>query len=1062
MKEPITRKRLVEWAGVQILKAAERILGEGLVLEAAYDPPRMHGRVLAGNRAMNTSLTIHEDGTVENHCPCYDSRERGIICAHVIAMGLVLVKRATDPEREAKYKEELRRASRIAEVDEKSYIRRASAETPGAVPAAIHVMLGENWIEGCSNDAVPIICEAAYGNARLPLDEVPRDLPLSLGRRDESILFVIEDMSEGPAKGRLTISRRDFLNLLELLMGKAVRQTGGRPVTVNKTPMTTLLRVDLDRENGEVIVIAHTELPFLKSGEFPVYIVCGKAGWVYGACNLWPLSNVLPKPYHSIYAEPVIISRNNVLRFFRQELPALAAVAPIESDISIDLFTIAPARPRFLLQVKGSPASLSATLYADYDGLRMPAARPDPRGDFSIPDPDDLLGYAIRNEDSEREALRILQPTGLSGETGNDLSSIVGERNVLNFLGACLPQLRRRGWRVELEGRVSPYMDSMGFATPVVHIDDGDSWFDVGFDFEDCDGASISASDVQLAIRKGDSFIRRNNRTILVDSNAIESMQGVFADCSSGEGEAPGHFRMSNVYAAFVKSSLNALDGVDVEDTPGWRLRAEQANRLTKFEDVDLDPGLESTLRPYQKDGVNWLRFLEGNAFCGLLADEMGLGKTLQALAWLQMERHENKARGRPVLVVCPTSLVENWAEEARRFVPDMRVLTLTGAERHEKWEDLPSCDMAITSYALLRRDLDRLVGQQFATAVLDEAQHIKNKSTQNALAAKKLKAFHRLVLTGTPIENSVLDLWSIMDFLMPGYLGSHQTFKDNYERPISRGGGEAEAAQAKLRRKIQPFMLRRLKTQVARDLPPKIEKLQQCDLSPDQQAVYRELLDASRRKIVDMVRKRGFTGARMQILTTLMRLRQVCCHLDLLKLPDLKARHPSTKTDLFFELLDEAIDGGHRVLVFSQFVTMLKILREQMDRRDINTCYLDGATKDRLATIHRFNTERSIPAFLISLKAGGTGLNLTGADMVIHFDPWWNPAVEDQATDRAHRIGQNRTVYSIKLITRGTVEEKVLALQRKKRSVINATVEADDRVMQGLSWEDVQELLEL
>jgi len=605
-------------------------------------------------------------------------------------------------------------------------------------------------------------------------------------------------------------------------------------------------------------------------------------------------------------------------------------------------------------------------------------------------------------------------------------------------------------------------MESLEFATPVVHISDGQGWFDVGFDFEDDRSTSISPADIQLAMRKGESFLKKDGRTILVDTEAVESMSDVFSDCAGGEGAAPGHFRLSDVYAGFVRASLDALDGIDIEDTPSWRARSEKSNRLVQPEPAHLGQPLAGTLRPYQKKGVDWLRFLEVNGFCGLLADEMGLGKTLQTLTWLQLARHDKEAAGRPSLVVCPTSLVDNWAEEAQRFVPDMRVLTLTGADRHEKWDRLSSCDLAVTSYALLRRDLDRLLQQHFSVAVLDEAQHIKNRSTRNAVAAKRIKACHRLVLTGTPIENSVLDLWSIMDFLMPGYLGNHETFRANYERAIARGGAEAVPAQTKLRRKLQPFLMRRLKTQVAKDLPPKIEKVSMCELTDDQRVTYRELLESSRRRIGDMVKQRGFNRCRMEILTTLMRLRQVCCHLDLLKLPDFAPQHPSGKMDLFFELLDEALDGGHRVLVFSQFVSMLRILREQMNRRKIKTCYLDGATKDRMKVVHRFNTKRDIPAFLISLKAGGTGLNLTGADMVIHFDPWWNPAVEDQATDRAHRIGQKRTVYSMKLITRGTVEEKVLALQRKKKSVINATVESDEQVMRSLSWEDVRELIDM
>jgi SNF2 family DNA or RNA helicase len=372
------------------------------------------------------------------------------------------------------------------------------------------------------------------------------------------------------------------------------------------------------------------------------------------------------------------------------------------------------------------------------------------------------------------------------------------------------------------------------------------------------------------------------------------------------------------------------------------------------------------------------------------------------------------------------------------------------------------SSDLIVTSYALLRRDIDQCASREFSVAVLDEAQHIKNHSTQNAVSAKRIRASHRLVLTGTPIENSVSDLWSIMDFLMPDYLGNNQRFRDLYERPIAKGGPEADAAQTKLRRKLHPFLLRRLKRDVARDLPPKIERVTSCTLTPDQQVVYTGLLEAGRRAISNMVAQRGFQRCRMEILATLMRLRQACCHLGLLNLNGVEPKFPSAKMDLFFELLDEALDGGHRVLVFSQFVRMLKIIEKEMTDRQIEYCYLDGSTRERMTIVHKFNTTRSIPVFLISLKAGGTGLNLTGADMVIHFDPWWNPAVENQATDRAYRIGQKRTVYSVKLVTKGTVEEKVVALQERKKSVIDATLQDDEALPSQIDWNDIREILSL
>src|SRR5439155_14369555 len=318
------------------------------------------------------------------------------------------------------------------------------------------------------------------------------------------------------------------------------------------------------------------------------------------------------------------------------------------------------------------------------------------------------------------------------------------------------------------------------------------------------------------------------------------------------------------------------------------------------------------------------------------------------------------------------------------------------------------------------------------------------------------IRSKHRLVLTGTPLENSVLDLWSIFDFLMPGYLGAAQDFRERYEIPILRE--KDPATQTRLARRLRPFLLRRLKRDVVKDLPEKLEQVSFCELTTDQQQVYGQVLEASRKEVIDAVGAQGLARSRMVILTALLRLRQVCCDLRLLKLDQINPDAASGKLDLFSELLEEVIDGGHRVLVFSQFVSMLTLIRERLEAEEIPYQYLDGSTPNRGEVVERFQTDNSIPVFLISLKAGGVGLNLTGADTVIHFDPWWNPAVEAQATDRAHRIGQTRIVTSYKLITRDTVEEKILKLQARKREMIEATLEGEEPFAEKLDWNDVQE----
>lgn len=1064
MKLPFTQKILMDWSGPRVFREAQSLHNQGSVEKATFDPPFVRGIIARGTRPLRSSLKMLPDGSAENLCPCYDSSERGIICSHVIALCLELIRQANNPERRARIEEEKRRAQRLATINDTEYVQRVKADTPGAVPASLHLALDKDWRTRVRSGPVPLQVLIEHSQQRVLPEEVSTDLPLTFTERDESILYVLEDSVGGPVGRSLSLNINDFMNLLSLLEGHVIHEEdSSTPFTVNAPRMKSQISMDLDQETGEVILHVHTPLPHLRPQDELCYIVSRRGGWVFGADHFWPLEKVLPEPLHAIYDGPVTVGRTSVLRFLQVELPVLEALMDVEYLVSPDLFMLEPAEPRFRLQIRGSPASLAGTLYADYEDVSLLAGRNSPEGQFAVPDPQDVLRYMGRNMDAEVRALARLAEAGMEGDHGDQLSHIVGGREVLNFLGGGIPVLRRMGWRVELAGRVSSFMEEAEFAAPVVQIEEaGQDWFEVGFHYENRDGQSISEAQIRRALRRGDAYIEAGGRTILLDADAIEAMTDVFQDCASEDGSTSGRFRLSNVHSAYVRASLDALDGVDVEATRDWRSRAEEQNRMHPLQPVPIGKRLDKILRSYQKEGVHWLRFIEKNGFGGILADEMGLGKTLQTLTWLQLERHLPEAQGKPALIVCPTSLVGNWAEEARRFVPDISVLEIAGIGRHALWDEIENTDMVITSYALLRRDVKQYLEHTFSALVLDEAQHIKNRSTQNAVAAKKIKAHHRLVLTGTPVENSVADLWSIMDFLMPRYLGTHQDFRVNYEQPIAAGGAFGDEAQKKIRRKLRPFLLRRLKKEVAKDLPPRIDRVAYCTLSADQQAVYKELLTHSRRQVSDLVKRKGFNRSRMEILTTLLRLRQVCCHLDLLKLEGVQSEAPSDKLNLFFELVDEALDAGHRILVFSQFTTMLGILRVEMKKRDLRYCYLDGSTKDRMKVVHEFNTERSIPVFLISLKAGGTGLNLTGADMVIHFDPWWNPAVENQATDRAHRIGQKRTVYNVKLITRNAVEEKVLAMQRKKQSIISATLATDQQVLEKLSWEDVRELLEM
>jgi superfamily II DNA or RNA helicase len=1054
MHVPFTQKILKDWAGRQTFQKGMTLFEKGKVDKVEFDPPFVTGQLSIGIRGMRSKFEVLNDGFVENHCPCRDNREEGKICAHLVALGLEAVRLYSDPHRVDKLAEEKRRTERLAAFDDTAYHTR----DPKGIPAELRIILKQSWRESLQDKQVPMRCAVEAAGQIIPLNEVPKNQAMALSSTDDNLLFVIEDICEGPAKGKFTASLSDFINILELCGGKPIYEGGVEGyLMVDESIVSTTMDMRLDEDTGELVVTLQTQ-----NGTDFTCVVSGGNGWILQDGVFQKLEKVLPGPMRAIYDGPVRVPRDAIPSFMKNELPMLGTLMEIETNVTSDMLSLSPAKPRFRLKVDGNQHTLSATLYAEYGIVQLVAGRNEALGHFSIPAQDDYLDFEVRNPDAEQKALEIITELGFRGKRGDMLMQIRGTREALNFLGGGLPQLQRKGWRIDLEGSIAEFMDDVESTVPVIHINQSSSngFFEVGYDFETDGGISLDESDIQRAINMGEAFVEKKGRTVLLDIDAIENARSVFDDCAVGAGDKPGTFKMNDIHAAYVQSSLMSLDGIDMETAPEWMSKAEAQNRDTKVEPVFIGDKLENTLRDYQKSGVYWLSFLERSGFAGILADEMGLGKTLQTLTWLSLERDKPDAQHAPALIICPTSLVDNWAEEAEKFVPHLRVQRMHGADRHENWATLAEQDLIITSYALIRRDLDEYLKHTFSVAVLDEAQHIKNRTTQNSTAVKKIQAHQKLVLTGTPIENSVADLWSIMDFLMPGYLGNHKSFRENYELPIQNGGPDAELAQIRLRRKLHPFLLRRLKKDVAKDLPDKIQRVAHCTLSGDQAKVYKKLAESAKKEIGNLVDSQGFNKSRMQILKILLQLRQTCCHLDLLKLPGLESEFPSAKMELFFELVDEAVDAGHRILVFSQFTSMLKIIREELEKRKLKYCYLDGSTKDRQDRVRKFNSDKSIPLFLISLKAGGSGLNLTGADMVIHFDPWWNPAVEDQATDRAHRIGQKNTVYSIKLITKGTVEEKVLQMQQKKKSVIDATLEKDGEMGTSLSWNDVQELL--
>lgn len=517
------------------------------------------------------------------------------------------------------------------------------------------------------------------------------------------------------------------------------------------------------------------------------------------------------------------------------------------------------------------------------------------------------------------------------------------------------------------------------------------------------------------------------------------------------------------------KPIINLLDQLDfsVEDLKNGRkvISKYHALYLNSFADIQKDKsfddyineiknkepiiphGLSEVLRGYQKEGMAWLTQLSHLGFGGILADDMGLGKTLQVIAYIHGIKPD-----KPVLIVAPSALTYNWLNEINKFTPDAKTLVIDGvkADREELIKTVSDYEFVITSYPILRRDISLYREIEFSYCFIDEAQHIKNPKTMNARSVKKINAEHKFALTGTPIENSLMELWSIFDFIMPGYLYSSHEFRSRYETPLVKDGDSMTADS--FRARIKPFMLRRMKTDVLNELPEKIENTMYAELTNDQKQMYLSYLALAKDKTIALLGEGG--QGKMRILTLLMRLRQICCHPTLF---DENYEKDSGKLELLMELITNAVDSGHRILVFSQFTSMLEIISKRLKEAQIPAFYLDGQTNsyERAELSDRFNAgEKSV--FLISLKAGGVGLNLTGADTVIHYDPWWNPAVMDQASDRAYRIGQKKAVQVIRLATKGTIEEKILKLQENKKNLADDIVRVNTDTFKNLTNEEI------
>lgn len=571
---------------------------------------------------------------------------------------------------------------------------------------------------------------------------------------------------------------------------------------------------------------------------------------------------------------------------------------------------------------------------------------------------------------------------------------------------------------------------------------------------------NIELTNVFAALKEKRKYYRlKNGGFVLLDSNSLLNIAQMIEYLNIKDSDISKNKMLLSKYNAIYIEEKLKRDEMNFVDTNKEFKELVSAALGAKEIKAEVPKSLEGVMRNYQKVGFKWLKTLAGCGLGGILADEMGLGKTIQTIAFIQSEVEENESK-QPSLVVCPTSLVYNWKDEIEKFAPSLSCIIISGnkSQRDQQKQNIEDADIVITSYALIRRDLEDYEKVKFRYCFLDEAQQIKNFNSLNAHSVKSINAIVKFALTGTPIENSLTELWSIFDFIMPGYLLNHSAFTKKYEAPIVKEGSK-EALQ-ELNNHVKPFILRRTKTEVAKELPSKIEHRISVEMTEDQKKVYLAYLKDAKGELEEDIKTKGFNQSKFKVLSILTRLRQICCD-------------PSTfienyeggsgKMEALDEILENSLEEGHRILIFSQFTRVLRNISARLENNDISYMYLDGSTKGekRIEMVKTFN-EGDTQVFLISLKAGGMGINLTGADMVIHFDPWWNPAVEAQATDRAHRIGQKKTVEVIKLIARGTIEEKIFKLQENKKQIIESVINDETGAELFLSQMSLNEIEDL
>jgi superfamily II DNA or RNA helicase len=869
--------------------------------------------------------------------------------------------------------------------------------------------------------------------------------------------------NDGPRRVGIEVRGEDAADLLPLLKGRRViLEPQMMELRFGDEPLRPRFDLELTQDGSQVLV----KSSFQRPGD-PRRFTTAQGAWLEGSPG-WHVDpqegfarpidrRVSPAALRRLTRAPFIHEpAEDLARLVAQGLPRVALEVGAELPELSQVADVVDLVPTFRMRAGGGLTEAHVSLRAAYEDLEI-----DVRADGMTPpvllkaNPGSKRVKCIRCDiAAQQEAAGKLRDAGLSPDEDGQ-SFVARGDDAIQFWTEGIGALPEEWDLFVPDDLVDVQVRGESLAASA-RVSSGVDWLSLRLSFE-AGGVAVTQEELARCLAEGRRYVRLADGSFArLDADKVRAVLLRQAEILATGGGQGGKLPLSQ--AGRIQELLEQVGRAHVADS---------AKALFgKLRDIDEIKGakkprnLKAQLRPYQEAGFQWLWFLHEIGSGGVLADDMGLGKTIQTISLLlAVKAADAKTEGAPpfkALIVAPTSVVTNWMREIDKFAPSLKHVVWHGGDRKERTDELDDADVVITSYALLRRDEELLSKQKLRYAILDEAQNIKNPLSATARAAKRLRADRRLALSGTPIENRLSEIWSIFDFVSPGLLGPLDKFEERYSRPID--SGDQKAAQ-RLRATIHPFILRRTKGEVAKDLPEKIESDQFCELTGEQGALYGAVLKEVRAQVMGEVERQGVAKSHIQILAGLTRLRQAACDPRLLGLPREFSNEDSGKLQALRELVQTCVDGGHRVLVFSQFVSMLTLIRKALDEDRVAYEYLDGSTKDRLARVESFQRDDGPPVFLISLKAGGSGLNLTAADTVIHFDPWWNPAVEDQATDRAHRIGQTRVVTTYRLIAKGTIEEKILELGGKKRELVGAVLTEDAGGAKKLTKGDLEDL---